>query len=112
MLGRAVGLDQADVKVEIAFGDRCAIVDGERQRVARALRVLDQRPQNGGGREAAERADEGPVVGAGASTPAAVAGGDAGRVVKEVWGFGEHAILRPPSFRGTRSVNSDVQLHI
>ena len=57
--------------------------------------MLDQRPQHGGGRAAAERADKGPVIRTGPALPAAIAGGDLGGVVEQVRGFGEHwQILR------------------
>ena len=42
--------------------DRRAEIHGQRQRIARALRMIDQRPQDGRGRGAAERADKGPVI--------------------------------------------------
>ena len=84
MLRRAVGLDQADVEIERPLRDRRAKIDGERQRIAGALRMLDQRPQDGRGGGAAERADKGPVVLAGMALPAAVAGGDLRGVVEKM----------------------------
>ena len=92
MLRGTVGLDQADVEVEFALRDRRAIVDGDRQRIAGALRMLDQRPQDGRSGAAAERADKGEIVRAGAPLPAAVAGHDAGRFIEKVRSLGEHAI--------------------
>jgi len=86
VLRRAVGLDQPDVEVERAFRDRRAVIHGHRQRIAGAFGMLDQRPQNGGGGDAAERPDKGPVVIAGLALPAAVAGGDAGGLVAEMGG--------------------------
>ena len=47
------------------FRDRRAIIDGQRQRIAGPLRMLDQRAQDRRGGGAAERADEGPVIVAG-----------------------------------------------
>src|SRR5260370_20462942 len=52
--------------------------------------MIDQRPQDRGGRGAAERADEGPVIGAGPPLPAAVAGGHPRGVVEQVRSLGEH----------------------
>jgi hypothetical protein len=46
---RPVGLDQADVEIESTLRDRRAKIDGQRQRVAGALRMIDQRPQDRGG---------------------------------------------------------------
>ena len=85
---RAVGFDQADVEIERPLRDRRAIIDGERQRIARALRMIDQRPQDGRRRHAAERADKGPVIIAGLPLPAAVAGGNARGVVEQMRGLG------------------------
>src|SRR5580704_3417575 len=99
MLRRPVGLDQANVEIERAFGDRRAIIDSQRQRIARSLRMLDQRPQDGGGGDAAERADERPVVLAGLPLPAAVAGGDPRGLVEQMPGSGEH--------RGSRNAIGD-----
>jgi len=93
MLARPVGLDQAQIEIECAFRDRRAEIDGERERIAGPLRMLHQRAQDGRRREAAERADKGPVIRAGAPLPAAVAGGDAGSVVEEVRGFAVHCVL-------------------
>jgi hypothetical protein len=76
MLARTVGLDQANVEIESAFGHRRAEIHGQRQRIAGPLRMVDQRAQDGGGRAAAERADKGPVIRAGLALPAAIAGGD------------------------------------
>src|SRR5581483_457940 len=100
MLARSVGLDQAEVEIERAFSNRRAEIDGERERIARALRMLHQRAQDRRSREAAERADEGPVIGAGASLPAAVTGGDPRGVVEEMRGFAVHSVRFTPSFRG------------
>ena len=77
--------------------DRRAEIHGQRQRIARPLRMVDQRPQDGGGRAAAERADKGPVVRAGLALPAAIAGGDLRGVVEKMRGFGQHETL--PSLR-------------
>jgi hypothetical protein len=93
MLAGAVGLDQAQVEIEFALHDRRAIVDGDGERIAGGSRMLHQRAQDGRCREAAEGADKGPVVRAGASLPATIAGGDAGGVVEEVLGFVEHCKL-------------------
>ena len=87
MLRRPVGFDQADIEIESAFGDRRAEIHGQRQRIAGALRMVDQRAQDGGGRAAAERADKGPVIVAGPPLPAAVTGGNPRRVVEQVLGF-------------------------
>jgi len=57
---------------------------------SRALWVFDQRAQDCSGRDAAEGADKGPIVGAGPALPAAVAGRDPRGVVEEVLGFCEH----------------------
>src|SRR5450756_723111 len=46
--------------------------------------MIDQRPQHRGGGGAAERADECPVILAGASLPTAVAGGHPRRLVEQV----------------------------
>jgi len=92
VLRRAVGLDQANVKIERAFRDRCAEIDGQRQRIAGTLRMVDQRPQDGRSRRTTERTDKGPVVLAGLALPAAVAGGDLGGVVEQVRCFCEHEI--------------------
>ena len=94
MLARAVGLDQADVEIERPLRDRRAVVDGERQRIARALGMIDQRPQNGRRRRAAERADKGPVIIAGPPLPAAVAGGNGSGVVEQMRCLGEHEGIR------------------
>src|SRR5437762_7033631 len=97
MLARAVGLDQPDVEIEGAFGDRRAEIHGQRQRIARALRMVDQRAQDGRCRAAAELADKGPVIRAGPALPAAIAGGDPRGVIEQMRGFGEHgysSILR------------------
>jgi hypothetical protein len=87
VLRRPVGLDQANVEIEGALHDRRAKIDGQRQRIAGPLRVIDQRPQNGGGGRSAERADEGPVIVAGLPSPAAVTGGNPRGVVEKVLGF-------------------------
>src|SRR3984957_5888299 len=94
MLRRPVGLDQADVEIESALRDRRAKIDGQRQRVAGALRMIDQRPQDRGGGGAAERADERPVIVAGAALPAAVTGGDVRGLVEKVPGPGKHEFSR------------------
>jgi hypothetical protein len=94
MLCRAVGLDQANVEIEGAFCDRCAVIDGKRQRIARSLRVIDQRPQDRGRGCAAERADKRPVILAGLPLPAAVAGAHPRGVVEKVRRPGQHEILR------------------
>ena len=104
MLARAVGLDQAHVEIEGAFGDRRAEIYGQRQRIARALRMVDQRAQDGRRRAAAERADKGPVVGAGPPLPAAIAGGDPRGVVEKMRGLGQHGIL--PSLRAQAKQSS------
>src|SRR5579862_7559169 len=93
MLARAVRLDQAKIEIERACRDRRAIIDGDRERITRGLRMLHQRAKDRRRREAAERADKGPVVRAGASLPTAVAGSDAGGVVEEVRGFAVHCVL-------------------
>ena len=113
MLARAVGLDQAHVEIEATFRHRRAEIYGQRQRIARAFRMVDQRAQDGRGRAAAERADKGPVVRAGLALPATVAGGNFRGVVKTMRGFGEHEFLqflrgatqlpRVPSLRAERS---------
>jgi hypothetical protein len=54
--------------------------------------MLHQCAQDGRGCEAAERADKGEIVRAGAPLPPAVTGGDAGGLVEQVWKFGEHEI--------------------
>jgi hypothetical protein len=90
MLRRPVGLDQANVEIERALRDRRAKIDGQRQRIARSLRMIDQRPQNGGGGGAAERADEGPVIVAGLPLPAAVTGGHPRGFVEKVRSLGQH----------------------
>src|SRR5258708_11598880 len=90
VLRRLVGLDQANVEIEDALRDRRAKIDGQRQRIAGPLRVIDQCPQDGGGGCSAERADEGPVIVAGLSSPAAVTGGNPRGVVEKVLGFGKH----------------------
>src|SRR3977135_1015674 len=92
MLRRAVGLDQANVEIKPAFRNRRAKIDGEREWVAGSLRMIDQRPQDRGRRGAAERADKGPVVVAGPSLPAAVAGGHTRSVVEKVLGPGQHEV--------------------
>ena len=84
------GGDQANVEIEIALRDRRAKIDGERKRIAGALRMIDQRPQDGGGGSTAERADERPVIVAGPPLPAAVAGGHPGGVVEQMLGPGKH----------------------
>src|SRR5271168_297224 len=94
MLCRAVGLDQANVEVEGPLRDRRAEIDGERERIAGALRVVDQRPQDGGGGDAAERADERPVILAGSPLVAAVTGNHPRRLVEQMLGAGRHEILR------------------
>jgi hypothetical protein len=70
--------------------------------------MIDQRPQDGGGRRSAEWADESPVVVAGSPLPAAVTGGNARGVVEKVLGPGKHEI--PPMllihFCGTRARRS------
>src|SRR6266403_1540904 len=70
--------------------DPRAKVDGQRDRIAGPLRVIDQRPQDGGGRRSAERAEEGPVIIAGLPAPAAVTGGNPCGIVEKVLGFCEH----------------------
>src|SRR5688500_2664537 len=73
--------------------------------------MIDQRPQDGGGGGAAERADKRPVIVAGAALPAAVAGSHSCGVVEKVRGLGQHESPRngiglPPviaSQRGARS---------
>jgi hypothetical protein len=72
--------------------DRRAKVDRERERVAGALRMIEQRPQDRGGGCPAERAHKRPVILAGPPLPAAVAGGDLRGVVEKVWGLGQHEI--------------------
>src|SRR6185437_776905 len=62
------------------------------QRRARALRMFEQRAQDRRRRDAAERADERPIVRAGAALPAAVAGRHARRVIEEVLCPGEHDV--------------------
>src|ERR1700738_343466 len=108
VLRRPVSLDQADAEIERTLRDRRAEIDGQRKRIAGTLRMIDQRPQDGGGRRSAEWADESPVIVAGASGPAAVAGGHPRGVVEQVRGPGEHEI--PPMllihFCGTRSRRS------
>jgi hypothetical protein len=52
--------------------------------------MFDQRAQDCSGRDAAEVADKGPIVGAGPALPATVAGHDPRGVVEEVLGFCEH----------------------
>src|ERR1700730_14302474 len=94
MLCRAVGLDQANVEVESALRDRRAEIDGERQRIAGPLRVVDQRAQDGGGGDAAERADESPVIIAGPPLIAAVTGNHPRGLVEQMLGAGKHDILR------------------
>src|ERR1700691_3411981 len=94
MLCRAVGLDQANVEVESALRDRRAKIDGERKRIAGALRMVHQRAQDGGGGDAAERADERPVIPAGPSLPAAVTGYHPRGLVEQMLGAGRHDILR------------------
>jgi hypothetical protein len=58
MLRGAVGLDQADIEIELAFRDRRAVIHRQRQRIAGSLRMLDQCAQDGRGGAAAERADK------------------------------------------------------
>src|SRR5665213_492946 len=76
--------------------------------------MLDQRPQNGGGGDAAERADEGPVIRTRIPLPAAVASGDPGRLVEQVLASGEHsmswAVVDASSVIAARSV-SDEAIH-
>ena len=86
MLRRAVGLDQTYVEIEGALRDRRAEIDRQRQRIAGPLRMIDQRPQDGGGGGAAERADKGPVILAGLALPAAIAGGDLRGIVEKMRG--------------------------
>jgi hypothetical protein len=93
MLRGAVCPDQADVEVEVAFGDRRTEIDGERHGFARALRMLDHRAQDGGRGKTAKGADKGPVVRARPSPPAAVARDHARGVIKQVLAFGEHGCL-------------------
>ena len=71
MLAGTVAAAAAQPDRELAAGDRGAEVDGERERVALALGMLEHRTQRGRGGNAAERADEGPVGVAGASAPLA-----------------------------------------
>jgi hypothetical protein len=99
MLARAIGLDQAQVEIEFALHDRRAIVDRDRERIAGGLRMLHQRAQDGRCREAAEGADKGPVVRAGASLPATIAGRDPRGVVEEVGDLVSIVRLLTPSFR-------------
>src|SRR5450759_5307766 len=94
VLRRPVGLDQANVEIELALRDRRAKIDGEGERIAGPLRMLDQRAQDRGGGGAAEWADERPVIVAGPSLPAAVSGGHPRGVVEQVLGLGMHEILR------------------
>jgi hypothetical protein len=84
MLRRSVGLDQTHVEIEIALRDRRAKIDGQRQRIAGSLRMIDQCPQDRRRRDAPERADKGPVVVAGPSLPAAIAGSDPRGFVEQV----------------------------
>src|SRR6202158_4221712 len=56
--------------------------------------MIDQRPQDRGGGGAAERADEGPVIVAGPTLPAAVLGGHPRGVVEQERSLGKHMI--PP----------------
>lgn len=93
MLRRTVGLDQANVEIEAALRDRCAEIDRKRQRIAGALRMVDQRPQDGRCRAAAERADKGPVIRTGLALPATIAGGDFRGIVKKVRRVGQHGFF-------------------
>jgi hypothetical protein len=94
MLRRSVGLDQTHVEIEIALCDRRAKIDGQRQWIAGSLRMINQRPQDRRRRGAAERADKRPVVIAGPSLPAAVAGGDPCGLVEQMWRPGMHESSR------------------
>ena len=62
MLGGAVRLDFTDGNREVALRNRGTEVDGQRQRRSRSPRMLHRRAQQGGGRHAAERPGEIPVV--------------------------------------------------
>jgi hypothetical protein len=90
VLRRPVSLDQANVEIESALRDRRAKVDGEGERIAGTLRMIDQRPQDRGGRGSAEWADESPVILAGPPLPAAVTGGYPRGAVEKVLGPGKH----------------------
>jgi hypothetical protein len=84
MLGRSVSPDQANVEIEAALRDGRAEVDGEGERIAGTLGVIDQRTQDSCSGYAAERADKGPIIVAGPPLPATVAGGDPGSFVEKV----------------------------
>src|SRR6185437_621248 len=90
MLRRAVGLDETDIEIEFASRDRRAEIDGQRQRIAGPLRMLDQRAQDRGRGRAAELADKGVVILAALALPGGVTGNDPGCVVENMWGFGQH----------------------
>jgi len=104
MLRRPVGFDQADIEIESALRDRRAEVDGKGQRIAGPLRMVDQRPQDGGGGRATERADKSPVIVAGPPLPAAVTGGNPRRVVEQVLAFVSISAL--PSLRANGRANA------
>src|SRR5258708_36435264 len=55
--------------------------------------MIDQRPQDGGGRGSAKRADKSPVIVAGPPHPAAVASGHPRGVVEQMPGLCKHGIL-------------------
>src|SRR5580692_837412 len=92
MLRRPVGFDQANVEIETALCDWRAEVDGEGKRIAGTLRMIDQRAQDRGGGYPAERADKRPVIVAGPSLPATVAGGDAGGFVEKMRSSGRQRV--------------------
>jgi hypothetical protein len=62
VLGGTVGLDQPHVEIERSRRDRRAVVHRQRERIAVALRMLDDGAQHGRGGNAAERTDESPIV--------------------------------------------------
>jgi hypothetical protein len=82
VLRRAVGLDQTHVQFEGAFRDRRAKIDGESERIAGTLRMLDNRPQYRCRGDAAERTDESPVIRAGTAGPTAIARGHSRSVIE------------------------------
>src|SRR3954462_1157136 len=55
--------------------------------------MIGHRAQDGGGRNASEWTDEGPVIVAGLPLPAAVTGAHPRRLVKEVLGPGKHRMI-------------------